>query len=152
MGYDFCLFSSSGSSNLRSIFTELINGCVFCAAETKAPKRSKEAVLRDWSKKSNVKAERVNYTAEFMVDSSFGLPGAITVTNNHQMEFFLEKITIEGFARGPVHFFCNSWVQSRKDHPGKRILFSNKVDFLFLTFSFADSFHLAKAEKKQIFC
>jgi lipoxygenase len=122
--------------------------CVVCVAETKAPKRSNEAGLRDWSKKSNVKAERVNYTAEFMVNSSFGVPGAITVSNNHQREFFLETITIEGFACGPVHFFCNSWVQSRKDHPVKRILFSNKVDFLFLDFSFADSFHFAKAQKK----
>lgn len=92
-------------------------------------------MLKDWSKKSNLKAERVNYTAEFIVDSSFGEPGAITVTNKHQKEFFLESITIEGFASGPVHFPCNSWVQSRKDLPGKRIFFSNKVifpEFLFI--------------------
>ncbi|KAK7839814.1 linoleate 13s-lipoxygenase 3-1 [Quercus suber] len=94
--------------------------------KTKAPRKSNEAVLKDWSKKSNVKAERVNYTAEFMLNSNFGVPGAITVSNNHQMEFFLETITIEGFAFGPVHFPCNSWVQSRKDHPEKRIFFSNK--------------------------
>ncbi|KAM7471872.1 hypothetical protein LguiA_010055 [Lonicera macranthoides] len=60
-----------------------------------------------------------------MVDSNFGVPGAITVTNKHQKEFFLESITIEGFACGPVHFPCNSWVQSKKDHPAKRIFFSN---------------------------
>ena len=95
--------------------------------ETKAAKKSSEAVLKDWSKKSNLKVERVNYTAEFIVDSNFGEPGAITVTNKHQKEFFLESITIEGFATGPVHFPCNSWVQARKDHPGKRIFFSNKV-------------------------
>lgn len=100
----------------------------FNCEETKAPKKSKEAVLKDWSKKSNVKAERVNYSAEFMVDSNFGVPGAITVTNKHQKEFFLESITIEGFACGPVHFPCNSWVQSRKDHPAKRIFFSNMVN------------------------
>ncbi|KAF5466362.1 hypothetical protein F2P56_016293 [Juglans regia] len=94
--------------------------------KTKAPKKSNEAILKDWSKKSNVKAERVNYTAEFMLNSSFGVPGAILVTNNHQKEFFLETITVEGFAGDPVHFFCNSWVQSRKDHPGKRIFFSNQ--------------------------
>lgn len=94
--------------------------------KTKAPKKSNEAVLKDWSKKSNVKAERVNYIAEFMVNSNFGVPGAITVNNKHQMEFFVETITLEGFACGPVHFPCNSWVQSRKDHPGKRIFFSNK--------------------------
>lgn len=84
-------------------------------------------MLKDWAKKSNIKAERVNYTAEFIVDSNFGEPGAITVINNHQKEFFLENITIEGFASGAVHFPCNSWVQARKDHPGKRIFFSNKV-------------------------
>ncbi|RYQ89079.1 hypothetical protein Ahy_B09g095912 isoform A [Arachis hypogaea] len=88
--------------------------------KTKAAKKSNEAVLKDWSKKINVKAERVNYTAEYMVDSNFGEPGAITVSNKHQQEFFLECITIEGFATGPVHFPCNSWVQARKDHPGKR--------------------------------
>ena len=59
-------------------------------------------------------------TAEFTVDSAFGSPGAITVTNKHQKEFFLESITIEGFACGPVHFPCNSWVQSQKDHPSKK--------------------------------
>ncbi|KAJ8755920.1 hypothetical protein K2173_024465 [Erythroxylum novogranatense] len=94
--------------------------------KTKASRRSNEAGLKDWSKKSNVKAERVHYTAEFTVDSTFGVPGAITVNNKHQKEFFLESITIEGFACGPVHFPCNSWVQSKKDHPGKRIFFSNE--------------------------
>ncbi|KAF5727279.1 hypothetical protein HS088_TW22G00969 [Tripterygium wilfordii] len=94
--------------------------------KTKAPKRSNEAVLKDWSKKSNVKAKRVHYTAEFIVDSNFGVPGAITVSNKHQQEFFLESITIEGFASGPVHFPCNSWVQASKSHPEKRIFFSNQ--------------------------
>lgn len=108
----------------RNVVLELIS--TELDPKTKGPKKSKEAVLKDWSKKSNVKAERVNYTAEFLVDSNFGVPGAITVTNKHQQEFFLEAITIEGFASDPVHFPCNSWVQSSKDHPGKRIFFSNK--------------------------
>ncbi|XP_061342874.1 linoleate 13S-lipoxygenase 3-1, chloroplastic-like [Gastrolobium bilobum] len=108
----------------RNVVLELVSTEI--DPKTKAAKKSNEAVLKDWSKKSNVKAERVNYTAEFIVDSSFGEPGAITVTNKHQKELFLESITIEGFASGPVHFPCNSWVQARKDHPGKRIFFSNK--------------------------
>ncbi|KAK7294458.1 hypothetical protein RJT34_17347 [Clitoria ternatea] len=108
----------------RNVVLELVSTEI--DPKTKAAKKSNEAVLKDWSKKSNVKAERVNYTAEFIVDSNFGEPGAITVTNKHQKEFFLESITIEGFASGPVHFPCNSWVQSRKDHPGKRVFFSNK--------------------------
>ncbi|KAG4940000.1 hypothetical protein GLYMA_16G008700v4 [Glycine max] len=108
----------------RNVVLELVSTEI--DPKTKSAKKSNEAVLKDWSKKSNLKAERVNYTAEFIVDSSFGEPGAITVTNKHQKEFFLESITIEGFASGPVHFPCNSWVQSRKDLPGKRIFFSNK--------------------------
>ncbi|KAJ6342335.1 hypothetical protein OIU78_010294 [Salix suchowensis] len=114
----------------RNVVLELISGEV--DPKSKEPKRSKPAALRDWSKKSNLKAERVHYTAEFTVDSNFGVPGAITVSNKHQQEFFLESITIEGFACGPVHFPCNSWIQSKKDHPGKRIIFSNKLGFDFL--------------------
>jgi lipoxygenase len=109
----------------RNVVLELVSTDI--DPKTKAPKKSSEAVLKDWSKKSNLKTERVNYTAEFVVDSSFGIPGAIAVTNKHQQEFFLESITIEGFACGPVHFPCNSWVQPKKDHPGKRVFFSNQV-------------------------
>ncbi|KAJ9691918.1 hypothetical protein PVL29_011163 [Vitis rotundifolia] len=108
----------------RNVVLELISTEI--DPKTRAPRKSTPAVVKDWSKKTNIKAERVNYTAEFTVDSNFGDPGAITVTNKHQKEFFLESITIEGFACGPVHFPCNSWVQSKKDHPGKRVFFSNK--------------------------
>ncbi|KAI3913436.1 hypothetical protein MKW98_003915 [Papaver atlanticum] len=107
----------------RNVVLELISTQI--DPKTKEAKKSKAAVIRNWSKKSKIKAERVTYTVDFMVDSNFGVPGAITVTNKHQKEFFLETITIEGFASGAVHFPCNSWVQSTKDHPDKRIFFSN---------------------------
>ncbi|KAK1436906.1 hypothetical protein QVD17_02690 [Tagetes erecta] len=94
--------------------------------KTKVAKKSKESVLKDWSQKSNLKSEKVNYTSDILVDSDFGLPGAITIVNKHQKEFYLESITIEGFACGPVHFPCNSWVQSTNDHPNPRIFFSNQ--------------------------
>ncbi|KAL3632074.1 hypothetical protein CASFOL_025058 [Castilleja foliolosa] len=107
----------------RNVALELVSTDI--DPRTNAPKKSNEAVL-DWPKKSNLKSERVNYTAEFVVDSDFGIPGAITVSNKHQQEFFLESITIEGFSCGPVHFSCNSRVQPDKYHPGKRIFFSNQ--------------------------
>lgn len=84
----------------------------------------------DWSEKSNVKEEMVNYIADFVVDSNFGVPGAITVMNKNHKEFFVVSITIEGFACGPIHFPCNSWVQSHKYLPGKRIFFSNQVHLI----------------------
>ncbi|RDX81330.1 Linoleate 13S-lipoxygenase 3-1, chloroplastic, partial [Mucuna pruriens] len=102
----------------RNVVLELISTEI--DPKTKSPKKSNEAALKNWSKKYNAKSERVNYTTEFIVDSNFGVPGAITVTNKHQREFFLESITIEGFVSGAVHFPCNSWVQ------GQRIFFSNK--------------------------
>ncbi|XP_010540189.1 PREDICTED: lipoxygenase 3, chloroplastic-like [Tarenaya hassleriana] len=108
----------------RNVVLELISNDV--DPKTNEARKSREAVLKDWSRKSNTKAERVHYTAEFTVDAAFGTPGAITVTNKHQKEFFLESIAIEGFASGPIHFPCNSWVQSQSDHPQKRIFFSNQ--------------------------
>ncbi|KAF9615081.1 hypothetical protein IFM89_021652 [Coptis chinensis] len=108
----------------RNVVLELISTEI--NPRSKTPKKSNEAVLKDWLKKLNIRAERVTYSAEFLIDSNFGMPGAIAVTNKHQKEFFLESIVVEGLACGPVHFSCNSWVQSKKDHPGKRIFFSNK--------------------------
>ncbi|EPS68671.1 lipoxygenase, partial [Genlisea aurea] len=108
----------------RNVVLQLVS--IHIDPKTKAPAKSNEAALRDWSKKSTLKTERVNYTAEFLVDSNFGIPGAITVVNKHQQEFFLESITVEGFPSGPLHFPCNSWVQTNRDYPGKRIFFSNQ--------------------------
>nr|XP_009417696.1 PREDICTED: putative lipoxygenase 5 [Musa acuminata subsp. malaccensis] len=93
---------------------------------TRKAKTSNMAELKGWFEKKNAKAERVVYTAEFTVDSSFGEPGAIKVLNRHQREFFLESIVVEGFACGPVHFPCNSWVQPTRIHASKRVFFSNK--------------------------
>ncbi|GJW20923.1 linoleate 13S-lipoxygenase 3-1, chloroplastic-like protein [Tanacetum coccineum] len=108
----------------RNVVLELIS--LDIDPKTKAPKKSKEAVLKDWSQKANLKSEKVNYTSDILVESDFGVPGAITITNKHQKEFYLESIAIEGFACGPVYFPCNSWVQSVNDHAEPRIFFSNQ--------------------------
>ncbi|WOL20189.1 lipoxygenase 5 [Canna indica] len=108
----------------RSVVLELVSTEI--DPRTKKPKSSNRAELKGWFEKKNMKAQRVVCTAEFTVDSAFGEPGAITVLNRHHMEFFLESIVVEGFACGPVHFPCNSWVQPSRIHPNKRIYFSNK--------------------------
>ncbi|KAL6867225.1 hypothetical protein ACP4OV_015249 [Aristida adscensionis] len=96
---------------------------------TNKPVQSGQASIKDWCQKRSVKGEHVVYTAEFMVDSDFGEPGAITVANRHHREFFLESIVVEGgLPCGPVYFACNSWVQSTKELPTKRVFFSNKLD------------------------
>uniref|UniRef100_A0A804LEN3 Lipoxygenase n=1 Tax=Zea mays TaxID=4577 RepID=A0A804LEN3_MAIZE len=109
----------------RSVALELISTKIH--PRTKKPLHSGQASIKDWCQKRGVKGEHVVYTAEFMVDSDFGEPGAITVANRHHREFFLESIVVEGgLPCGPVHFACNSWVQSTRELPGKRVFFSNK--------------------------
>lgn len=86
------------------------------------PKLSNRVVLH-WLKQFEVGTERSTYKVEFEIDSDFGLPGAINVTNKYNKEIFLEGFSIEGV----VDIVCNSWVQPEKVHPDKRIFFSNKV-------------------------
>ncbi|PUZ47343.1 hypothetical protein GQ55_7G157700 [Panicum hallii var. hallii] len=90
------------------------------------PKKSKRSALVGWFEKKDVKAERVVYTADFTVDASFGEPGAVTVLNRHQREFFIESIVVEGFPSGPAHFTCNSWVQPTRVDRSPRVFFTNK--------------------------
>jgi len=90
------------------------------------PKKSRRSALVGWFEKKDVKAERVVYTADFTVDGSFGEPGAVTVLNRHQREFFIESIVVEGFPSGPAHFTCNSWVQPTRVDRTPRVFFTNK--------------------------
>lgn len=91
--------------------------------ESTKPKLSYEAVL-DWSKdlKLGSADHKSTYQVIFMVDSKFGMPGAITVINRYEEEFYLDSVNIEGV----VHIACNSWVQLA-DGSSKRIFFSTKV-------------------------
>ncbi|GJT82078.1 lipoxygenase 1, chloroplastic [Tanacetum coccineum] len=70
--------------------------------KTKAPKKSKEAVLKDWSQKANLKSEKVNYTSDILVESDFGVPGAITITNKHQKEPLLGAVKRSRIQEGVV--------------------------------------------------
>lgn len=83
---------------------------------------SKETVL-EWSKYLRIAAEGGAYKIEFVVDSDFGIPGAVSVSNNYESEFFLESITIEG----SIHFACKSWVQPNTLDQERRVFFTNKV-------------------------
>uniref|UniRef100_A0A7N0ZWW6 Lipoxygenase n=1 Tax=Kalanchoe fedtschenkoi TaxID=63787 RepID=A0A7N0ZWW6_KALFE len=105
----------------KNVIIELVS--VDVDPKTKSAKISSEGRIKEWFNKSG---EKVSYTVEFTVDANFGLPGVLLVTNNHQQEFFLENVTVEGFHCGPIHFPCNSWVQSHKHHPQKRVFFFNK--------------------------
>ncbi len=88
------------------------------------PRRSKETIL-DCSKNLIIEAQSVAYKVEFVVDSTFGVPGAITIVNRYEKELFLESVIIEGVVR----VSCNSWVQPEKINADKRIFFSDKVTF-----------------------
>ncbi|KAK1683493.1 hypothetical protein QYE76_044341 [Lolium multiflorum] len=109
----------------RSVLLELVS--TDTDPRKGGPKKSRKSRLTGWFEKRDAKAELVVYTAEFTVDSSFGEPGAVTVLNRHQREFFVESIVVEGFPSGPAHFACRSWVQPTRvagaNNP--RVFFSN---------------------------
>uniref|UniRef100_A0A0E0H1F9 Lipoxygenase n=1 Tax=Oryza nivara TaxID=4536 RepID=A0A0E0H1F9_ORYNI len=108
----------------RSVLLELVSTETDPRKGT--PKKSKPSALVGWFDKKDVKAERVVYTAEFAVDAGFGEPGAVTVLNRHQREFYIESIVVEGFPTGPAHFTCNSWVQPTRVSRDRRVFFSNR--------------------------
>ena len=95
---------------------------------TMAPKRSKKTIL-DCSKNLTIGTQSATFKVQFVVDSTFGVPGAITVVNRYEKELFLESVIIEGVVR----FSCNSWVQPENIIAHKRIFFSDKVNFPFHT-------------------
>ncbi|KAH7293757.1 hypothetical protein KP509_28G041100 [Ceratopteris richardii] len=95
-------------------------------AETGVGRRSNRAPLCDWAEKAGIVADKVQYTANFKLSKSFGLPGAITIKNNHQNEIFVENIALQGLPIGTVYFPCHSWVQSKFQDPQERVFFSNQ--------------------------
>lgn len=94
---------------------------VYIIEGTMEPKLSKPAVL-DWLKQLKVGVESSTHNIEFEIDSNFGFPGAIIVTNKYDKEIYLEGFSIEGV----LDISCNSWVQPEIVQQ-KRIFFSNKV-------------------------
>lgn len=93
-----------------------------------APKRSKKTIL-ECSKNLTIGAQTATFKVQFVVDSTFRVPGAITVVNRYEKELFLESVIIEGVVR----FSCNSWVQPGNIIAHKRIFFSDKANFPFHT-------------------
>ncbi|WCJ27039.1 lipoxygenase 3 [Euphorbia peplus] len=95
-------------------------------SNTMKPKLSQIEAL-DLFKNYKIGGEKMldTYKMEFTLDSDFGTPGAVTVTNNYHNEFYLESINIEGV----VNFDCNSWIQPANDVIGqhKRIFFTSKA-------------------------
>lgn len=100
---------------------------LYSYAETGVGKRSNKAELQNWAQKASINADKVQYTAEFKVSKAFGMPGAITIINNHQNELFVETIAIKGLPMGTVYFSCYSWVQSKYNNPKETIFFTNQA-------------------------
>ncbi|KAM1571791.1 hypothetical protein EV2_037829 [Malus domestica] len=88
-----------------------------------SPKWSDEARLV-WTKNLKMGSDQKSvYEVKFMVDPKFGKPGAITVSNGYENEFYLESVNIEGV----VDFPCNSWVQPQRVMSVQRIFFCSKA-------------------------
>ncbi|XP_058102244.1 lipoxygenase 6, chloroplastic [Magnolia sinica] len=89
--------------------------------------KSVESAVRGWLPKPSNHLNIVEYAANFAVQSDFGRPGAVIITNLHNKELFVVEIVIHGFNEGPIFFPVNSWIHSRNDNRESRILFSNQA-------------------------
>ncbi|XP_050286998.1 linoleate 13S-lipoxygenase 3-1, chloroplastic-like [Quercus robur] len=113
------LFDAFSNSTQWALILQLLSTEI--DPRTMAPKRSKKTIL-DCSKNLTIGAQSATFKVQFVVDSTFGVPGAITVVNRYEKELFLESVIIEGVVR----FSCNSWVQPENTIAHKRIFFSDK--------------------------
>uniref|UniRef100_A0A2N9HGN3 Lipoxygenase n=1 Tax=Fagus sylvatica TaxID=28930 RepID=A0A2N9HGN3_FAGSY len=82
--------------------------------------------IKGYAHRTSQEKDVVKYESSFEVPIDFGEVGAIFVENEHHTEMYLQDIVLDGFANGPVHVNCNSWVHSKYDNPQKRVFFSNK--------------------------
>ena len=68
------------------------------------------------------------FKVTFNWDEEIGIPGALLVQNNHQSEFYLKTVTLEGVpGLGRAYFVCKSWIYPAKHYSKPRIFFTNKV-------------------------
>ncbi|XP_048497684.1 probable linoleate 9S-lipoxygenase 5 isoform X2 [Beta vulgaris subsp. vulgaris] len=68
------------------------------------------------------------YRVRFDWDEQVALPGALIVRNEHDKEFYLRTITLEGIPdHGKIHFLCNSWIYPAYCYQKDRIFFTNKT-------------------------
>ncbi|KAL0357791.1 UNVERIFIED_CONTAM: Lipoxygenase 6, chloroplastic [Sesamum calycinum] len=89
--------------------------------------KSVESFVRGWLPKLSNNPHVVEYGADLTVPQDFGQPGAILVTNFHDKEFFLMEVVVHGFSQGPIFFWADTWIHSRKDNPESRIIFKNQA-------------------------
>ncbi|KAL0421537.1 UNVERIFIED_CONTAM: Lipoxygenase 6, chloroplastic [Sesamum latifolium] len=89
--------------------------------------KSVGSFVRGWLPKLSNNPHVVEYGADLTVPQDFGQPGAILVTNFHDKEFFLMEVVVHGFSQGPIFFWADTWIHSRKDNPESRIIFKNQA-------------------------
>ncbi|KAL0385385.1 UNVERIFIED_CONTAM: Lipoxygenase 6, chloroplastic [Sesamum radiatum] len=89
--------------------------------------KSVESFVRGWLPKLSNNPHVVEYGADLTVPQDFGQPGAILVTNFHDKEFFMMEVVVHGFSQGPIFFWADTWIHSRKDNPESRIIFKNQA-------------------------
>jgi linoleate 9S-lipoxygenase len=95
--------------------------------DSKKGKVGKEAYLEECvTTMTTVATGESKYTIHFEWDESEGIPGAVIVKNNHESEFLLKTLTLEGVpGKGKIHFVCNSWIYT--EYAYDRIFFTNET-------------------------
>ncbi|KAF3336256.1 putative linoleate 9S-lipoxygenase 4 [Carex littledalei] len=112
----------------RSVSFQLVSS-THTDPSTGKGKVGKAAYLEEWvPTMTTLVAGESKYKIHFEWDESQGIPGAVIVKNNHDSEFLLKTLTLEGVpGKGKLHFVCNSWIYPQSHYTYHRIFFTNET-------------------------
>ncbi|XP_061347779.1 linoleate 13S-lipoxygenase 2-1, chloroplastic-like [Gastrolobium bilobum] len=132
----FVTVKQSSEGLLTSLVTRGVDGIKELVGKTLAlelvsdeldPKtKSERNTIKGNVHKTQSKENEELYETTFEIPADFESVGAVLVENEHHEEVFLKSIVLDGFADGPVHLTCDSWIQPKHDCPIKRVFFTNK--------------------------
>ncbi|KAK9732539.1 hypothetical protein RND81_04G005700 [Saponaria officinalis] len=92
-------------------------------------KLGKPSYLKKWvTNLSGLTAGESAFEVNFEWSENFGVPGAITVKNEHNSQFYLKTVSLENVSEhSTINFVCNSWVYPAHLYTTDRVFFTNKA-------------------------
>ncbi|KAH9618592.1 hypothetical protein KSS87_003949 [Heliosperma pusillum] len=113
----------------KRVSFQLVSALTSDSANDSKGKLGKRAYLKKWiTNLTGLTPGESAFGVKFEWSEDFGIPGAITVKNEHNSQFYLKTITLNDIpGHGTINFLCNSWVYPTERYTTDRVFFSNKA-------------------------